>query len=45
MRRAGIRLQLKDYGELDFFVSKRTFPGKSPARRIAAERKRRRKNK
>src|SRR5690606_31824620 len=38
MCQAGNRLRLTDYGELNGFVSKRTFSGKSPARRIAAKR-------
>lgn len=38
MRQAGIRLRLIDYGCENGFVFKRTFRGKSPARRIAAER-------
>jgi len=36
MRQTGIRLRLIDYGCENGFVSKRIFPGKSPARRIAA---------
>jgi len=38
MRQAGNRLRLIDYGCENGFVFKRTFPGKSPARRIAAKR-------